>query len=257
MNAYEQFEPHLVVTEHGTVRRVTLSRPEVRNAVNGELHEALADVWQVLARDPGAHAVVLTGAGRAFSAGGDHEYLSRIAEDEQYRYDNMRHARRIVTEMMAFPLPVIAAVNGAAVGLGCSIAVLSDVVLLSEQAFFADPHVTIGLVAADGGALCWPLVTSLLRAKEFLFTGDRIDAATALELGFANRVVAPDDLLDEAHALAARLAEQPTQALRDTKRAINIHLQRAVSGVLDFAFAAESESFASQAFRDRLALPSR
>jgi enoyl-CoA hydratase len=245
--------PGLEVSSHGSVRQVTLDRPEKLNAVNADLHESLSNVWQAIAADPQARAVVITGAGKAFSAGGDREFLERIAQDAQWRYENMRQARRIVQEMIAFPLPVIAAVNGPAVGLGCSVALLSDLVLMSESAFFADPHVAIGLVAADGGALCWPLLTSLIRAKEYLFTGDRIDARSALELGFANRVVAPEELLEAAHALAERLAAQPAQAMRDTKRAVNIHLQRAVGAVLDFAFSAEAETFTSADFRDRLA----
>jgi enoyl-CoA hydratase len=242
----------LLVRHEGPVRVVTLNRPEHRNAANEELHSALSTVWGRLATDPGASVVVLTGAGRAFSAGGDMELITRTAQDEAYRYESMYHARRIVTEMMAFPLPVIAAVNGPAVGLGCSIAFLSDIVLAADTAFFADPHVSIGLVAADGGALCWPLLTSLVRAKEFLFTGDRIEAATALGLGMVNRVLSADDLLPAAMELAGRLAAQPQRALRDTKRAINIHLQRAVNPVLDFAFSAESESFAASDFLSEL-----
>lgn len=245
--------PGLTVSAHGPVRRITMDRPESLNAVNAELHESLSNVWHAIAADPEARSVVITGAGKAFSAGGDRRFLERIAEDAQWRYENMRQARRIVQEMIAFPLPVIAAVNGPAVGLGCSVALLSDLVMMSDSAFFADPHVTIGLVAADGGALCWPLLTSLIRAKEYLFTGDRIDARSALELGFANRVVAPDVLLETAHGLADRLAAQPAQALRDTKRAVNIHLQRAVGAVLDFAFSAEAETFTTAEFRDRLA----
>ncbi|GAA3513418.1 enoyl-CoA hydratase/isomerase family protein [Aeromicrobium panaciterrae] len=240
----------LLVEKDGPVRIVTMNRPDQRNAVNEELHLALAQVWSEIASDADARVVVLTGAGKAFSAGGDMELILKTAEDEEYRYDSMYHARRIVTEMMAFPLPVIAAVNGPAVGLGCSVAFLSDLVFASERAFFADPHVSIGLVAADGGALCWPLLTSLIHAKEFLYTGDKITAEHAEQLGMANRVVAPDDLMPQALEMARRLADQPQRALRDTKRAINIHLSRAVNPVLDFAFSAESETFSSEAFRE-------
>lgn len=242
----------LLVEAEGPIRVITLNRPDHRNAANNELHLALSRVWGEITADSGASAVVLTGAGRAFSAGGDMELITRTAQDEDYRYESMYHARRIVTEMMAFPLPVIAAVNGPAVGLGCSIAFLSDIVYASEKAFFADPHVSIGLVAADGGALCWPLLTSLVKAKEYLFTGDRIDAETAREMGMVNRVLPPGELLTEAKALAGRLASQPQRALRDTKRALNIHLSRAVNPVLDFAFSAEAESFAASDFLSNL-----
>jgi enoyl-CoA hydratase len=242
----------LVIDGDGPVRTVTMSRPERLNAVNEQLHRALADVWSGLAADDDVRAVVLTGAGRAFSAGGDTDYLTRVADDPQYRYRTMAEARRIVTEMLAFPKPVVAAVNGPAVGLGCSIAVLSDVVFMSDRAFFADPHVSLGVVAADGGVLAWPLLMSILRAKEYLLTGDRIDAATAERIGLANHVVPHDDLLTRAHDLAERLARQPQQALLDTKRALNMHMSRAVLTVLDFAFAAESETFALPQFRATL-----
>lgn len=242
----------LTIEGDGAVRRVTINRPDHLNAVDEALHDALADVWRVLQRDPEVRSVVLTGAGKAFSAGGDMDYLRRVANDADFRYRTMDGARRIVSEMMAFHKPVVAAVNGPAVGLGCSLAVMCDIVLMSERAFFSDPHVSLGVVAADGGVLAWPLMMSMLRAKEYLLTGDRIDAATAERIGLANRIVAADGLLDEAHALAERLAAQPQHALWDTKRALNMHAQRSIGTVVDFAFAAESETFAHADFHETL-----
>lgn len=244
--------PVLTIAGDGQVRVLTINRPEHSNAINEELHDALADVWRGLQRDPDVGAVVLTGAGRAFSAGGDMDYLERVATDPDFRYRTMAGARRIVAEMLAFHKPVVAAVNGPAVGLGCSLAVLADIVLISDRAFFADPHVTLGVVAADGGVLAWPLLMSMLSAKEYLFTGDRIDASTAVRLGLANRVVPNDELVGAAVALAERLAAQPRQALWDTKRALNMHMSRAVGTVIDFAFAAESETFGRSDFRSTL-----
>jgi enoyl-CoA hydratase len=242
----------LLLEGDGPVRTLVLNRPERLNAVNEQLHSALADVWGGLRDDDQVRAVVLTGAGKAFSAGGDMEYLVRVSSDPQFRYQTMSDARRIVSEMLAFPKPIIAAVNGPAVGLGCSLAVLADVVYISERAFMADPHVTLGVVAADGGVLAWPLVMSMLRAKEYLLTGDRIDAVTAERLGLANHVVASDVLLSQANQLAERLARQPQQALWDTKRALNMHMNAAIKNVIDFAFAAESETFALPEFRESL-----
>ena len=141
--------------------------------------------------------------------------------------------------MLRFPLPVIAAVNGAAVGLGCSLAVLCDIVLISETAYLADPHVSVGLVAGDGGAAFWPLLTPILRSREYLYTGDRIPAATAVELGLATRATPPEELLPEARRLAERLAAQPAEALRGTKRVANMHLSQALSGAMQAGFAAE------------------
>lgn len=231
----------IVVTAVDDIRVITLNRPTELNAVNATLHRALADVWDLIARDPDARAVVLTGAGRAFSAGGDFDWMDATHTDQVQRNLVIDEARKIVMEMIRFPLPLIAAVNGPAVGLGCSLAILSDIVLISERAFMSDPHVSVGLVAGDGGFV-WPVHTGLLRAKEYVMTGDRIPAELAVEFGLANRVIAPETLMDEALTLARRLAKMPAQALRDTKRALNQHLLKAIDGVMDVAMVAERES---------------
>lgn len=236
----------------GAVRIVRLNRPEQRNAVNRELHRGLADVWSQITLDSGARAVILTGRGRAFSAGGDMDMFSTLQVDEHERRRVMAEAKRLVTEMVAFPLPVVAAVNGPAVGLGASIAGLADIVLMADSAFMADPHVSLGLVAGDGAVASWPLLTSLINAKEYVFTGDRISASEAVRLGLANRVVPTADLFSEAMALAERLAALPAQAVQDSKRALNLHLEKAVAGILDFALAAESLSLLTEEHRDRV-----
>ncbi|OBI15767.1 enoyl-CoA hydratase [Mycobacterium sp. E2327] len=242
----------MIISGEGPVRQVTLNRPDQLNSVSPGLHRSLATVWRDLSEDDEIRAVILTGAGRAFSAGGDFDLIARIAREAEFRYDLLAEARQIVREMVAFPVPIVAAVNGPAVGLGCSIAVLCDIILISDQAYFADPHVSLGVVAADGGVLAWPAYMSLARAKQYLYTGDRIDAVTAERIGLANEVVPHDELMDRAQALAARLAAQPRQALKDTKRVLNVHLERMISSVIDFAFAAESETFALPSFSERL-----
>jgi enoyl-CoA hydratase len=242
----------VVVSGSGPIRTVTLNRPEQLNAVDEVMHHQLAHVWDRVLADTEVRVVVLTGAGRAFSAGGDVSWFGSLVDDADLRARCMREGRQIVSSLAGFPLPVIAAVNGPAVGLGCSLALLADIVLMSEKAFFADPHVAIGLVAADGGAMALPLLTSLMRAKEFLFTGDRIDAQTAERIGLANHVHPAAELLDAAYALAERLVAMPPQAVTDTKRLLNLHLRHAVETMIDFAFAAESESFARGDFLGRL-----
>jgi enoyl-CoA hydratase len=220
-----------------------MNRPEQLNAVSPELHKRLSEVWTELAADPEARAVVITGQGKAFSAGGDLDLIKDMGTDYALRRTIMQEAKAIVRGLVDFPLPLVAAVNGAAVGLGCSLVSLSDMVFMSETAYLADPHVTVGLVAGDGGAVTFPLMMSLLKAKEFLLTGDRISAEDALRLGLANRVVAPENLFDEALAFAERLAAQPRRAVEGTKRTLNLHLSNAMSGILDFAISTESESF--------------
>jgi enoyl-CoA hydratase len=242
----------LAVEGDGPVRTVVISRPAELNAVNQPLHWALANVWRQLAADRAARVVILTGAGRTFCAGGDFDWITTFLDDPVARDESIREGAQIIEEMLRFPLPVIAAVNGPAVGLGCSLAVLCDIVLISETAHLADPHVTVGLVAGDGGAAFWPLLTPLLRSREYLYTGDRIPAATAVELGLATRAVAPGDLLPEARRLAERLTGQPAEALQATKRVLNMHLSQALGGALQSGFAAEAITMRSAEHRERL-----
>jgi enoyl-CoA hydratase len=242
----------MTVEADGPVRTVVLDRPAELNAINQPLHWALANVWQQLTADREARVVILTGAGRTFCAGGDFGWITSFLDDPVARDESLREGAQIIEELLRFPLPVIAAVNGAAVGLGCSLAVLCDIVLISETAHLADPHVTVGLVAGDGGAAFWPLLTPILRSREYLFTGDRIPAEMAVELGLATRTSPPEDLLPEARRLAQRLAGQPADALRGTKRVLNMHLSRALSGAMQAGFAAEAVTMQSAEHRERL-----
>jgi enoyl-CoA hydratase len=240
---HQPFEPELLVDQDGPVRVVTLNRPEVRNAVNPAMHTALTKVWGWLAEDGDARAVVLRGSGGAFCAGGDLDLVTQLQDDVPERRTQLREATEIVDGMLACRLPVVAAVAGPAVGLGCSLALLADVVYLAESAYLADPHVAIGLTAGDGGAALWPVLAGMLRAKEYLFTGERIPSHEAVRLGLATRVVPDDQLEETAAAMARRLASLPAQAVQSTKRALNLHLERAVRGVLEYALAREYESF--------------
>lgn len=244
--------PELTVEAAGPVRTLVINRPDDLNAVNERLHWALANVWRQVAADREARVVILTGAGRAFSAGGDLDWITTFLDDPVARHESLREGAQIIEEMLRFPLPLIAAVNGPAVGLGCSIAVLCDVVLVAERAYLADPHVAVGLVAGDGGAAFWPLLGPILRSREYLYTGDRIPAATAVELGLASRVVPADDLLPEARKLAGRIAAQPPEAVQGTKRVVNMHLGQALAGAVPAGFAAEAATMVSDEHRRRL-----
>ena len=241
--------PRILLEHEGPIAVLTLNNPDSRNAFLDDMLEAIRGIWPTLADDPDVRVVIVTGAGKAFSAGGDIPGFIRRYEDLEFRRASFRSARKLMDAMAEFHKPVIAAVNGAAVGLGCSIAIGCDIVLMAESAYLADTHVNVGLVAGDGGAATWPLMTSILRAKEYLFTGDRIPPAEAVALGLANRVVPDDQLMAEARALATKLAAQPQQALQETKRALNLHLQAAIARVAPFALAAESESFETDDIR--------
>jgi len=240
------------VEADGPVRVLTLARPEQLNAVDDALHLALARVFPQLTADRDARVAVITGEGRAFSAGGDFDLLDRMASDRALRRDVITEGRALVLDMIRCRVPVVAAVNGPAVGLGCSVVALSDVVYMAESAYLADPHVTVGLVAADGGPLTWPLHTSLLLAKEYAFTGARISAQRAAEIGLANHVCPDDEVLGAALEAAHKIAALPRQAVEATKRVLNLHLERAVLATIDFAMAAETESFDTDDLRGNI-----
>jgi enoyl-CoA hydratase len=241
----------VVVTVDGPVRIVTLNRPDNLNAADSELHRAIAEVWDELGRDTDARAIVLTGAGRAFSAGGDFGLLQTMVDDVDVRAATMEEGKTIVRSMLSIEIPIVGAVNGPAVGLGCSLVSLCDLVLIAPDAHLADPHVALGLVAADGGAISWPFLTGLLRAKEHLILGTRISAEEAVAAGLATRI-SPDPLA-EALELAHRIAKLPPQSVVETKRILNAGLRAAVAQLLDDAIAAETKSFDTPEFRANLA----
>ena len=232
----------VLIEEDGPVRILTMNRPESLNAFDGELHHGLPDALHKVSDDPKVRAIVLTGAGRAFSAGGNIDDFTAFANDLELRRATLRLGRRLFEELINVHLPVIAAVNGPAVGLGCTIATACDAVIMSDQTFLADPHVTVALVAGDGGAVTWPLNIGLLRAKPYLLTGDRMPADVAVSLGLATRAVPPDQVLPEATAMAHRIAALPPQAVQDTKSVLNQHLRQAAVTVLGYGLAAESQS---------------
>jgi enoyl-CoA hydratase/carnithine racemase len=242
----------LQVEPDGPVRVIRLNRPEQLNATNRELHAGLAALFPQLDADPDARVAVITGNGRAFSAGGDFTYIDELTKDVALRRETLVHGKQIVTGMVACRVPIVAAVNGPAVGLGCSIVALSDIVYMAESAHLADPHVMVGLVAADGGPVTWPLLTSLQLAKEYALTGDRIPAQRAAQIGLVNHVCPDDEVLDAALACAGRIAKLPARATEDTKRILNMHLERAVLATLDFALTAEDRSFTSPELRANL-----
>jgi enoyl-CoA hydratase len=237
---------HILIEQDGAVVTLTLNNPSMLNSFLDDMHDGMREVWWMLSEDDSVRSVIITGAGRAFSTGGDIPGFVKNYEDNEHRRRSLRGARRLMEAQAEFPKPIVAAVNGPAIGLGCNVALLSDIVYIAESTFIADTHAAIGLVCGDGGAVFWPLFMGLLRCKEYLLTGDRIPAAKAVELGLANRAIPDDQLMDEARAMAERLASLPHQAIQETKRALNLHLQDYILRAAPFALMAESESFTTQ-----------
>ena len=237
MSNFYDLPEGIQVSAEGALRIITLNRPDDMNASTTEMLMAYPTLCRYLAEDQQARVAILTGAGRAFSAGGDFSHFVKTLNDSDFARAVQENARRTIHGFIDLPIPIIAAVNGPAVGWGATMATLCDIVLMSEKSFMAEPHVNIGLVVGDGISVTWPLYTSLLKAKELIFTGDRITAAQAVEYGLANRVVAPESLMDEARALAEKMLKQPPLALRETKKIMNLNLHQAAARVLDTTLA--------------------
>lgn len=233
----------------------TLNRPESLNAITPAFHAELEDLFQELAAEEEINAVILTGAGRAFCAGGDVKGMARgeLSQDERPGGIFTRGAERLIHNLLSIKQPMIAALNGDAIGLGATLALLCDIVIAAEHARIGDPHVRVGLVAGDGGAVIWPLLVGINRAKEYLLTGSLLSAAEAERIGLINRVVPADRLMAEAQTLAERLAAGPTWAIRWTKQAVNKVLWERVNLIQDMATALEALSAATQDHREAVA----
>jgi enoyl-CoA hydratase len=240
--------PAVVVDRDGAVACVTLARPEKANAMDTEMTDALLTAVQSLRDDPGVRALVLTGEGSAFSAGGDIGTIRAMREDRRLRDAVLDAHQELFWVMTRLPFPSVAAVNGAAVGAGVTVALLCDLVVMAQDAFLSDPRVSLGLLDGAGGFVLWPLLTSLSAAKEHLLLGDRVSGTEAHRLGLANRAVPAAEVLDEALGLADRLAALPAEAVRLTRQLLNSHIDRAAAILPDCA-RAESACFDTEEHR--------
>jgi enoyl-CoA hydratase len=230
----------------GAVLRVTIQNPRNDlNTVDGEMHSELARLFRELRRENEARAIVLTAKGKTFSAGGDFGWFSQISDGAAIE-EVRRDGKQIIWDLLDVELPIVAAINGPAVGLGASIALLCDVIFMADTASLADPHVRVGIVAGDGGAAIWPLAVGPARAKEYLLTGDAVQAADAERMGLVNRVVPAARLQEEALAFAERLAAGAPLAIRHTKIAVNKLVKDALNTAFDYSMAAETFTMASE-----------
>jgi len=226
----------------GRILVLTLSRPEQLNAVNRTMHEELSRIFYDVDADHEADVVVLTGAGKAFCAGGDMEWLTQMQGDPAAFALTCWEGKRLINSLIELEKPIIARLPGHAVGLGATIALFCDIIYADERAKIGDPHVLVGLVAGDGGAVIWPQLIGYARAKEYLMTGDLLTAADAAAMGLINKAVPGDQLDAVAFGMAERLASGPITAIRYTKASVNRGLKQVASAVLDAAFNFEAMS---------------
>jgi len=248
---YSEYE-FLKVDVAERVATITINRPDRLNAVHNALHHELEQIWIDVRADHDVNAIILTGAGRAFCAGGDVKgmaegSLSGVAPKKGKGRGRgpiaASNGRRVVENMLDVEQPIIGAINGDAIGLGATLALLCDIIVASEKARFADTHVKVGIVAGDGGAVIWPLLIGPHRAKEFLMRGNFINGAEAGRIGMVNYTVEPEAVMSKAKELAQELADGPTWAIRWSKLAVNKWLKQQANLILDASLAYEMMTF--------------
>lgn len=217
-DAYQGYESLLFERKEDGVLLVTLNRPHALNAMTYAMHTEIARLWGEVARDEATKVVVVTGAGRGFSAGND---LKQPDPDEVRAMQVMREGAEIVYGMVNLEKPIISAINGPAVGAGLAVALMADVSIAAEDAKLIDGHTRVGVVAGDHACMSWPLLCSMAKAKYYLLTCEPLSGAEADRIGLVTMAVAREQVLERALEVAARLARGSQQAIRWTKRALN------------------------------------
>jgi len=243
MSDYKGYEC-IVFEKKERILTATLNRPESLNAVNAKLHTELVEMYADFERDDEADVMILTGAGRGFCSGGDIGGGIIEGEDRQRATEQIFwEARKLIVNILEVDKPILAAVNGPAAGLGVTLALFCDIVYASEKARLGDTHVKVGIVAGDGGAVIWPLLVGVNRAKELLMTGDMLDAREAFRIGLVNHVVPHEELMETVRNRARQLVSGSTLAIRGTKKSVNAYMKWMVNQVLDLSMQLEKECF--------------
>jgi enoyl-CoA hydratase len=242
MADYSSYE-HLLFEIKDGVALLTINRPEVYNATDFKLHNELSRVWLDLGKDDDVRVIVITGAGSAFSAGGDFDLIEKSIGNAKIISQNLEEARDIVHNLINLDKPVISAINGVAVGAGLAVALLADISIASDRARFTDGHVRLGVAAGDHAAVIWPMLIGMAKAKYYLLTCEFLDGTEAERIGLVSQVVPHDELMDKAMDVAHRLAAGSQQALRYTKRSLNQWLRQAEHTAFDYSLALEMLGF--------------
>lgn len=229
----------LLLEVRDRIAYLTINRPDSLNAVDSELHTALSRIFIDLAARRDLAAIVLTGAGRAFCAGGDIQWMRDAVRNPTSFEIVTWEAKRIVYSMLDCEIPIIGRINGDAVGLGATLALLCDVTVASESARIGDPHVRVGLNAADGGGFLWPQVIGYGKARELLLTGDLLSATEAGRLGAIGHVVPEGQLDEKVESIANKFRNGAARAIRWTKAGYTIPLRQLAHGHMDAGTAYE------------------
>ena len=235
----------LLIERRDKVLRVTLNAPHKLNAIGFEMESELLRLFQDLRRDRDTAVVVLTGAGKAFSAGGDLNRSLEIRGDTALLKQEFDLARRFVNTLLDVEQPIIARINGDAIGLGATLALLCDITIAADEARIGDPHVRVGLVAGDGGAVAWPLLIGYARAKQYLLGGDLLSATEAQQIGLVNFSVPESELDALVDRWARRLADGARNAIQWTKATLNLGLKAQAAQMLAAGLAYEIASLQS------------
>lgn len=244
----------LTMTREGAIAILTLNRPELLNRFDEAMHADFIAAIAELANEADIRAAVLTATGKTFSAGGDFELMRRAHSDPSVRQAIIDDARGLLTGLLTLPQPIVAAVQGPAIGLGATIVLTCDAVVAARGARIADSHVAAGLAAGDGGTVVWPATAGILRARRHLLTGDPLDAESAFALGLVTDLVdEPEQVLPAAIEIAERIAALPPLAVRLTKRALNHGLLQRAGEVLDLSLAYEEATLASDDLLEAIA----
>jgi enoyl-CoA hydratase len=240
--------------ENGGIFVVSINRPERMNAVDPETHRQIGRIWHMLDRDPDCHAIVFTGAGRAFCAGMDYKRARDQKDgDAPIRYRSLRArpgASKIIDNILEVEKPIITMINGAAMGMGFILALMGDITVASTEATMGDTHINIGVTPGDGGILLLPLLLGMNRAKELLMTGDTLTGEQAARMGVVNHAVPPGELRGFTLALAAKLAAKAPYAMRTTKASLNMILRRRALDVMDLSHLYEQLAMRTEDHRE-------
>lgn len=241
---------HLAFSRVDRILTMTLNRPSLLNAMDGAMHEETSRAFYDIGMDHDTDVVILTGAGTAFSAGGDIASMREMYEKPALFDTAILEAKKIVFGILDCEKPIICKMNGDAVGLGATIALFSDVIFAADHARIGDPHVRVGLAAGDGGAVIWPQLIGFARAKEYLMTGDLIDAKSAAAMGLINHAVPAAELDARVDAFARKLAGGALKSIKWTKQTVNVALKQLAHTMMDTCMAYEALSNRTEDHRE-------